>query len=56
MIAKFDPTMQEHVRHIENSEIHNHYFEHNIQNDLIQMLAFEIKNAILTRLKKQTTS
>lgn len=52
MIAKFDPIMQEHIRRIQHGEIHNHYLGHNIQNGLIQMLYFEIKNIIVKNIKK----
>ena len=42
----------EHIHRIENGEIHNHYLGHNIQNELIQMLALEIKNAIINKIKE----
>ncbi|XP_058196966.1 uncharacterized protein LOC131312946 isoform X2 [Rhododendron vialii] len=52
MIAEFEPTMQEHLRRIEKGEIHYHYLSHKIQHEWIQLLAGEVKTAIVSRIKQ----
>ena len=44
--------MQEHLRRIKNKEIHTHYLGHNIQNELINILAFELRKIIISKIKK----
>ena len=43
MIVEFDPIVQEHICQIKDIKIHNHYLGHRIQDELINLLASEIK-------------
>ncbi|XP_058744291.1 uncharacterized protein LOC131616850 [Vicia villosa] len=52
MLAEFDPIVQEHVRRITNDNIHVHFLGHNIQNELILLLASAIKNEIIRKTKQ----
>ncbi|PWA44944.1 zinc finger MYM-type protein 1 [Artemisia annua] len=52
MLEVFDPFIKEHVRRITSDEIHVHYLGHTIQNELIQLLAREIRSEIIKKIKQ----
>ncbi|KAK9061091.1 hypothetical protein SSX86_018271 [Deinandra increscens subsp. villosa] len=52
MLGEFDPIMKEHVRRVTHDELRVHYLGHNIQNELIILLADEVKLKIIKKIKQ----
>ncbi|GJQ65503.1 hypothetical protein Trydic_g7605 [Trypoxylus dichotomus] len=50
MMATFDPVMQEHLRQIRSSEIHDHHLGANIQNELIKLSSEKVKEEIVSNI------
>ncbi|XP_022883344.1 zinc finger MYM-type protein 1-like [Olea europaea var. sylvestris] len=51
MVVELDPIMEEHIRRAQAREIQYTYLGPKIQNELIQMLAGEVRSAIVTKVK-----
>ncbi|XP_022845353.1 zinc finger MYM-type protein 1-like [Olea europaea var. sylvestris] len=52
MVSEFDPIMKEHLRRTNAKEIQYTYLGKKIQNELIQLLANEVRSAIVKKVKQ----
>ncbi|KAL6571969.1 hypothetical protein OROMI_012927 [Orobanche minor] len=52
MIVEWDKTLKEHLRRKENREIQYHYLSHKIHNELILLIALEVKTEIMKKIRK----
>ncbi|XP_023736707.1 uncharacterized protein LOC111884638 [Lactuca sativa] len=52
LLEEFDPVIKEHVRRITNDGLHVHYLGNLIQNELIYLLAQEIKKEHIKKIKE----
>jgi len=52
MLAEFDPVIKDHVDRITNDQIRDHYLGPSIHNELINLLAFAIRSAIVAKVKE----
>lgn len=51
LLSKFDSVMGEHVRRIQNDEIHDHYVGKRIQNELVTLMGDKVRSEIIRRVK-----
>ena len=55
LLAKFDKGTEVHINNFRSKQSSFHYFSHGIQNELISLMAKNIKNHIVGLVKKTNT-
>lgn len=51
LLGQFDPVMMEHLRRVMQKESKHFYFSKNIQNEVIKLLADEVRGQILSKIR-----
>lgn len=52
LLAKFDPVLHEHLRRINNSEIHDHYLGKNMQDEFLLLISQRVLKEIVASIVK----
>lgn len=52
LISKYDPTLREHMKRINDKQLAHHYLSHDIQNELITLMSKTITDEVIRRVKE----
>lgn len=52
LISKYDPTLREHMKRINDKQLAHHYLSHDIQNELITLMSQTVTDEVICRVKE----